>query len=224
MSTNRNGVVVLKSRRRSRPCSYSDHETTINPGSAAYRIYEEKVDYYSCPDIPAACLKDPPDYNNDRLDIDRVREEYILSVWQRLRIKYLRHNDPAWVACWRSIGNVPPSRDSCYKSTIVIPIALRNQVGSDFAGALIQKVKERSLHVAFPDDIGTLEDNHFDPVFGLLCMDHPSANYFDVENDARFAFILSDLFSIFLWLRIMYIDSSHIRNEAKDILRSHNLE
>lgn len=118
-------------------------------------------------------------------------------------------NDTEWQSCWKGYkkgnGNkVIP--ESCYKSTLIIPISLVYEHLSEFV------LKRLKIDESFD---GTL--------FGYLCLDHQCQEYFS-ENmpDVDIGYILADMLSFYIIARISYRTSVPYK-EAVDKLKENNL-
>jgi hypothetical protein len=102
-----------------------------------------------------------------------------------------------WAKYWRDIHLresetvVRPPRQSCYKSTLIIPMTLlRNNISTN--------VRE---HFGIP----RLEENdNGRAIYGLLCFDHTQINYFNEETDIPMGYVFADILSLHLIFGEMY--------------------
>lgn len=220
LSKNSSGAFVMRTYYQAATQHSTKYEHTVRANSAAYRICVNRENYYFCNDIPRSVkITETDQYTNERLNLDAA-QKYAPSRWKRLMLALGSPSDTQWVACWKPTNGTPPTPEACFKSTLVVPIALRNQVSEDFTNSLQGKIQENSLQVSFLGADFDTEETGFDPVFGLLCLDHVTAGYFDKSCDPYYSFILADLISIFLWFRCMYVEASHVYNEAEAILKT----
>jgi hypothetical protein len=104
-----------------------------------------------------------------------------------------------WEDCWERIPSEPdrpdldsPSLETCYKSTLVIPLAL----------------KRSDLEQRFIEQFDVVKDNQERLIFGFLCFDHQNINFFDKNLDLKLGYIFADLLSLYVITRKMYTDHS----------------
>jgi len=133
-------------------------------------------------------------YHNPRLNDDSVRKYKKPFHWGKDSI------DNEWIIHWKDYhhhdNNTPNWAQSCYKSTMIIPMTLINNDLSD-------EFKRRFF------------ENNLDgerTIWGFLCFDHPTINYFDRERDSAIGYIWADLLSL-------YFISAHIHTELSDTVK-----
>ena len=118
--------------------------------------------------------------------------------------------DENWVKCWR--GNkdelkttATEDHQNCYKSTLIIPLTLwGNKLGPRFKNKIRMK------------DIGRT-------IFGYLCLDHISTDYFNSVLDVDSGYVYADILSLYLLIRIVYIDQSETFSDVRKLLLKNNI-
>jgi len=101
--------------------------------------------------------------------------------WKPVRILFGRDYDLNWMKVWKKKNDkIVLDPDSCYKSTLVVPIGFSGNTN------LSSEVKS---YLGVTDQTSLPQ--------GFLCFDHVYSNYF-IEADKKLAYIVADLFSI-LW-------------------------
>ncbi|MBV6321625.1 hypothetical protein [Duganella violaceipulchra] len=159
--------------------------------------------YYLNNDIPSAILEGS--YSNPRFDLEYVnnlRNQY--STHAIDQHGGVRLSD--WERIWKD-GNSSMDSRSCYKSTLIIPLALRHEnLSQEFRTSL----KER-----FADYVGENSQTLAPQlIFGFLCFDHPRVEYFNSEEDIEVAHIFGSLLSMYLFKRIMLTNLSTTYKKA----------
>lgn len=146
--------------------------------------------YYLCQDICAEAKKG--NYRNPRLQKPAVDNYVEDSWWQRKKNINANgfYKDTSWQKCWKaqvSDGeSVLPHYRNCYKSTLIIPLTLRNNtLSAEFIRGFNMEDMERTI-------------------FGYLCFDHIEKNYFDPIVDVDFGYVYADLLSLYLLARFTY--------------------
>lgn len=142
---------------------------------------------FLCNNLPESAKR--KEYKNPRLDADVV-DLYVLPSWAKRKLGMASGEDEKWKKCWRSKkgGHVVP--DSCYKSTLIVPMTLRNN-------SLDSKFKE-SIKL---DDVDRV-------IFGFLCFDHVDLNYFIENEDVYLGYVFADILSVYFVYRMMYTSMS----------------
>lgn len=186
----------------SKPCFV--HENT------GFSEVEKGGTYYLCNDIPRAAKAGR--YVNPRLISEKV-ERYKIpgSKWDRIRRNKLGRKlglnvgckeDLEWVDCWQRVNichkAAAPPVDSCYKSTLIVPMTLRG-------------------HVNRADDVFSGQFGLTDAdraIFGYLCLDHPCVDYFFDVRDVNVCYMFSDLMSFYLMTLINYMGKSNTYSAA----------
>lgn len=103
------------------------------------------------------------------------------------------NNSDEWAKCWSDEGG---GGASCYKSTLIVPMTLVNS-------KLIPEFRERFI----PDQDDTRT------IFGFLCFDHPTENYFNEADDVSIGYIAADWMSLYLMAFRNYTVNSKIYNK-----------
>ncbi|MBU4565599.1 MAG: hypothetical protein KKE29_12825 [Proteobacteria bacterium] len=154
--------------------------------------------FFLCSDIPS--LAKEGRYKNPRLDPHRV-EEYGPQNEEELSEsidKYGYARDLAWERCWRpSGGGDGPARvdaplESCYKSTLIIPMTLKSH--------------DKDLSGDFKEIMG-LEDKSRN-IFGYLCFDHLAGGYFNNDPDVAVGYVVADILSLYYMTQLNYTKRS----------------
>jgi hypothetical protein len=106
-----------------------------------------------------------------------------------------------WKDCWERIDADGARKDlselpseTCYKSTLVIPLSL----------------KRITLEPDFIEQFGNIGDDQSKErlIFGFLCFDHQTTNFFNKDVDLEMGRIFADILSLYLITRKMYTDCS----------------
>lgn len=142
-------------------------------------------------------------------------DKYVISVSQvdnfkrskvgrRLGFKVGCREDVAWMNCWENVhvgqaAEAPP-HDSCYKSTLIVPMTLRGHVNR--------------ADDMFADQFGLADAER--AIFGYLCLDHVCTDYFFDVRDVNVCYIFADLMSFYLMTLINYVNKSATYCSAKE--------
>lgn len=156
---------------RDRPVSYGSRNPIKTNTGFSY-VYEVGG-YYLENNIPEKLLKG--EYINPRIDMDRVKKTNRISLM----------NSSVWKSLWKNDGECLVDDYSCYRSTMIIPMTLKNHDLSD-----VYKMLSNILDVERA-------------IFGFLCFDHVDVGYFK-EDDISFGYIYADLLSLYLIFRNNY--------------------
>lgn len=133
-------------------------------------------------------------YFNPRLDNDRVRQ--FLNGASGTRVK-------KWEDCW--IGD-KKDKSSFYKSTLIIPMTLwNNDLSEEFKELVNLENVDRTI-------------------FGFLCFDHVDVNYFDEEDDVALGYVFADIISMYIFARLIYMESSETFNSIEDWLQGKGIK
>lgn len=173
----------------------AEYKVDSNTG---FKYVRDNGKYFLFNDIPSKAKK--REYINPRLDPKRAFQYSTKPFLSQLWAKGKHSSDDEWVNCWVSPHNTPPSENSCYKSTLIIPMTLWNNSLSDTFKELI--------------NISNIERS----IFGFLCFDHVESNYFNEEQDVDIGYIFADLLSLYLINRLNYTDISKTFVWAKNIV------
>jgi hypothetical protein len=165
--------------------------------NTAFASILENGTYFLCNDIPTSTKQDS--YHNMRLNRD-CASHYKPSR----RFKIFPHGpcrDPNWEKCWDTEKKERPVPETCYKSTLVIPIALINtSTTAEFRQAFnIGASTERS-------------------VFGFLCFDHVNTDFFNQGTDIDIGYVFADMLSLYIITRMILMSHSITFKEVENIL------
>jgi len=152
--------------------------------NTGFQYVHKNGTFYLCNNIPEKANLDQ--YNNPRLDNDKVKT-YQLDLVNKFTSS---GHDNNWISCWRYSDHTSPSPYSAYKSTLIIPLTLRNNKLSD--------IYKKLTNI---EDIDRT-------IFGFLCFDHINANYFNDNFDVEIGYIFADFLSLYLIQRLNYTSSS----------------
>ncbi len=160
--------------------------------------------YFLLNNIPEAAKKNH--YKNPRL------KNSCVASYKKNPLKYVRslldknYTDTDWQKCWqhmRSDGSkIKPSIESCYKSTLIVPISLPNN-------SLSFSFKE---FFQIPESSGT--------ILGFLCFDHVEENYFNASVDIDIATIFAHLLSSFFVDYLKHKTHSQVFKMAKEAIEN----
>ena len=159
--------------------------------------------WYICNNIPK-CAKSGK-YVNPRLD-NRNTKNYKLSIIEKLLINLFRKQDNKWINCWNLIIKANgqsdlPKAEECYKSTLIIPLTL-------LGGTLRPEFKKHF----------NIINSSSKAIWGYLCFDHRSKNYFKKPIDVHCGYIFADIMFFYLITRMFYIDYSDTYKDAKKLI------
>jgi hypothetical protein len=175
-----------------------DYNKTEN--TAFERICRGESEYL-CNNIPEKSKSN--EYVNARITdkamLDKYREYNILNNFLGRMPGLKIHTN--WNNCWEK-PNIHPSRkdlnalppEACYKSTLVIPLALNRS----------------DLEKEFLDQFDSMRDDQKTQriIFGFLCFDHQSINFFNTAADKKIGYIFADILSLYLIARKTYTECS----------------
>lgn len=168
-------------------------EFDVNENSA-FEYIKDTGKFYICNDIPDSIMKEK--YNNKRINGQTVRSNSLAGQPE---------SDPAWERCWDIALTTRPHTESCYKSTLVIPMTLVNaRLGTEFKRCL------------FGDEgLPEMENKYNKLMFGFLCFDHRHTGYFNHESDIKFGYVIADMLSLFLIIRMICTTKCENAPEAR---------
>ncbi len=116
-----------------------------------------------------------------------------------------KETDIDWQNCWEKFTNQTPCPNSFYKSTLVIPMTLRNETFSrEFEKLVLNGDKNKANKKT---------------MFGFLCIDHRHTDYFNLDSDVRIGYIFADILSLFLIVRKICIIKSPIYDEINELVK-----
>lgn len=107
-------------------------------------------------------------------------------------------SEAEWQMCWKD-GHKNPQ--GCYRSTLIIPLTLKNNSGMD--EAFIKRFG------------GGIHDDRF--IYGALCFDHVEPHFFR-DDDVDVGYIAADWLSLYLLSQINYTIGSSNYEESGKIL------
>lgn len=141
---------------------------------------------YRCSDIPGDAKRGL--YKNPRLITHQVDQ------YKPPEVSLTDHvcDDPDWERCWKGVRGARPSPESCYKSSLIIPVAVRkSRLSGEFDRLFTQ-----------------------DTTVAYLCFDHRCTNYFRQE-DEDIGFIFADILSLYMINRLIYTSNSHTFRDVR---------
>jgi hypothetical protein len=195
-----NRIVSLK---RFPETKYEDVKSLVSENSA-FDALKSGEKFYFCNSIPEEISKE---YKNNRIDILKAKE-----YKQRLNdgeIKPVLDNiDEEWVKCWNKVtikltgAKAQPPHESCYKSTIALPIFFNTE-------SLASNEFKAFLHLDRMEHLNAKK-----LILGYLCLDHPLENYFQQETDVGIGYIFSKILSLYMIFQLQYTQYSTVYYRA----------
>lgn len=173
--------------------------------NVAFRTIADGKKYYLCNDVPEAVVSDS--YYNPRIKKEEARK------YNQGRVDVVANEhrfDQKWVYCWKDaryytsenyIYNARPHPQTCYKSTLAVPLSILTE----------------QLEESFMDNFHIVKDAPR-AIFGFLCLDHCNAGFFDKKVDVSFAYIIADLLSLYLIEQLAHTQFSSVYYRASKIL------
>ncbi len=153
---------------------------------------DDSGEYFIENNIPQA-VKDER-YKNKRIDKNKVSRYTPPSNFLKRINKFRKScDDPRWVECWDTGKRRVPMKESCYKSTLIVPMTLLNN-------NLSETCKKK---LGFNESY----DKH---TYGFLCFDHRDIDFFDKKIDVDIGYIVADWLSLYMVDRINYFDKSEV--------------
>ena len=181
-------------------------EYPINANKGFKEVYRTGKSYI-CNDIPGEVNNSS--YYNPRIHPQKVADIY----FKYLDPKNATANWNNWKNCWISnskddgVTKEQPSDESCYMSTLIIPLTLLNNKN------LKESFRE---HFEIPKTLSNDEEPGR-AIYGFLCIDHMEANFFNSEVDTKIGYIFADILSIFLIHNLIYTKYSKTFKNARKI-------
>lgn len=175
---------------RDQKVSYNSN-ADIHSNYGFYNIYKTGT-YFLENNIPKSAASGH--YYNPRLNNSLVKK--YITHRKRSEVK-------SWSDCWVD-GHISPQ--SCYKSTLIIPMTLWNNKVSDEFKALINL------------------ENVDRTIFGFLCFDHTDENYFDEEHDVAVGYVFADMMSLYVFTRLVYMEISKTFKSVESWLKSNDAD
>lgn len=176
-----------------------DSPLLIQDNTGFMRV-KESGEYFCCNNIPISAKQG--EYINPRLLTNAVAEYEGGGKTTRGKI------DHKWMKCWvpgqKNGVEIPPDWRSCYKSTMIFPIAfLSDEIEKDF----IELFETSST---LNPDIPSSEINK--TVFGYLCLDHVDSEFFNTSMDVSIGYAIADAMALFLLTILRYTAASETYN------------
>ena len=192
---------VFRSKRSGRVQYTSDCEIGENTGFEY--VWQNRTEYL-CNDIPANVKAG--NYKNPRINDHKVMNSYNKPWFGNRWFNEFKENhiDYSWITCWDDNVQKKSPPESCYKSTLIVPLTLSGHQGT-------------ILNDEFEEKFGL--KNHDGAIFGYLCFDHPSLDYFNSDLDVHMGWVYADLLSMYLFVRHAYISNSETVTAYKKQLR-----
>lgn len=170
---------------------YPNRESNItltNEENTGFIEIAEGSPFYLNNNIPESARKG--EYINPRLIQERVKNYQEPSSIDKITSLFEKRIDTEWIKCWRDINYQSPESENykpcpielCYKSTLIVPLALG-----------MNDIRDESNFLNF-FQIDPTKDR---AIFGFLCLDHVSVNFFK-PADIRVVYIVSNLLSLYL--------------------------
>lgn len=188
------------------PCF--EDENYLVQENTAFNTIKETGKYYICNDIPEASEKG--NYTNARIYRDSVSNHYRQKNWL-LNWQYRLSNkeDKNWQSCWRKVKTpqgqeVSPPMETCYKSTLVVPMTLYNS--------------EEFLSEKFRKHFRLEAQSSRKTSFGFLCLDHQISNYFNKDEDLDLCYVLADILSLYLIQRLTFTTYSNTYQNCRTLI------
>lgn len=179
---------------------YYTDEHPVKANTGFQYVYDNGT-YYLCDDIPKEARRGF--YVNPRLR-DSCARNYKISWRDRLSRDEIDHN---WCNCWEVDSKIPHWQNSCYKSTLIIPMTLiNNELGDEFKGGFFIR----------PPAVNRI-------IWGFLCFDHPTTRYFAIPDDWRVGYIFADILSLYFISAHIHTTRSKTWLKATEILRKEGL-
>lgn len=176
----------------------------IQENSGFEYIIQNKTGFYLCNNIPDSAATGL--YKNLRLDMKKVLNYKKTKHLKNSAIESCE--DKEWALCWKSSKNenTVSDHESWYKSTLIIPIALRHE----------------SLSKDFLKNYGIKNKSYIRTIYGFLCFDHRTINFFNEESDINIGYIFADIIALYMITRLTYMSKSKTFNYIQEILTREN--
>lgn len=188
--------------------AYLNNPYRISDNTGFNEVYKTGRAYQNN-DIPRAAREGR--YKNPRLHSGAVKN-YVLS-----KSFSTRGDDVNWINCWNPIveedSQTQPKPESCYKSTLIVPMTLlNNELNDEFKGAF--KIDNKQVDVV---------DEKPRAIWGYLCFDHPERDYFIESIDGALGYIFADTLSLYLITQLTYTEYSKTYISAKKEAKCQNV-
>jgi len=181
---------------RSSAREYFVSEHTIESNTGFEYVVNEGI-YFICNDLPNKAKQGH--YRNPRLDDNCVRNYAPKRTFFRLGKDT---EDLRWQQCWKKEVAIGADwHRACYKSTLIIPMTLINN----------------DLSPNFKKRFFTERQKNNRTIWGFLCFDHPSIDYFNAEDDEKIGYIFADILSLYYVSAYIHTEISETYNCAERI-------
>ena len=172
------------------------------PENTGFKSVQDDGKYYKCNNIPNACARS--NYINPRLN-PILAKKYKCTIFNKAINKLRGRNfDEAWVQCWDDYSAEKENGASCYKSTLIIPMTLMNNMQSS-------KFIQNTM-------IGVSKNAR--SIYGFLCFDHIEPEYFN-DDDVNIGYIAADILSFYMVNELNYTTYSKTYRRAKEKVNNH---
>ena len=163
----------------------------LKENTATLQVFSYPRDVYIQNNIPSAVLSGK--YKNNRIDTDLATKYAQKKICRFLHRDRLLTVDDAWLDCWIPDNpDVAVPKGSVYKSTLVVPIALRADSVTEIEAEFKQQWRKgKDLRLDFKH-LGHNIDNDLFCV-GFFCVDTPVIGYFDEKLDKELGYFIADL-------------------------------
>jgi len=168
------------------------HSSFIKKNTGFFEILYNNKTSFLCNDIPSAFKNGT--YENPRLDSSKKK------LFQSTQIE--------WKDCWLSSDQ--DNFLEYYSSTLIIPMSIRSDESD---------LKEQNFYDHFFREIAHNQDSR--TVWGFLCFDNPSTNYFTLEKEKEFeeiSYIIADILSLYLMYFYNHISGSSTIQEIEETI------
>lgn len=187
---------------RARNTTYTDGTNT------AFIEIAKGFPFYLNNNIPESAKQGK--YYNARLIAERVKNYKEPNFISKINSLFGKQIDYEWMNCWRDINLKEPEDrefkpntiELCYKSTLIVPLALG-----------MNNIKDNENFLNF-FQIDPTKDR---AIFGFLCLDNIS-KYFFKPADIRVVYIVSNLLSLYLIQYTKNTTGSETVKQVKDYL------
>lgn len=193
-------------------CKYEDFESKASENSAFEHLAKGN-EYYFCNSIPMAI--DGGKYKNNRIDLVKAKS-YIQKITNgNITIDH-ESLDIQWANCWKKVKYIlsskmeTPSPTSCYKSTIVVPIALNPD---DLSSDIFKNKFNRVFYLSINDEM-----HNGKIILGYLCLDHPLESYFKEDTDVKLTDMFSKCLSLYMLPQLAYTQYSPVYFDALEAI------
>jgi hypothetical protein len=164
---------------------------TLSSSNTGFQRVEETGRPYLSNDLPREIFAGR--YSNPRIRLDLVNEFCNSSS--------IRGADDLSPLQWRSLWK--GAEDACdysaaYKSTLIVPITLRNNRADPQFVDLLARMADETNH-ARKCKLQSIDRT----ILGYLCFDHPDTNFF-CSADEHIGYVIADWLSMFLMVRYAY--------------------